>query len=151
MTNLAFGKVFPPSFVGFDRLFDELERFSSVEQPTYPPHNIVKTGEDRYVVQLAVAGFSQDNLEIEVNDNVLTIKGEIKDKDPEGYDFIHKGISARKFKRSFTLNEYVEVKGSELVNGILTIGLQRVVPEEKKPRKIEIGSGAAQQELLFEG
>jgi len=82
---------------------------------------------------------------------VLTITGEIKGDDPEGYEFLHKGISARKFKRTFTLNEMVEVNGSDLTNGVLTIGLERIVPEEKKARKIEIGSlDIKQPELLFE-
>jgi len=146
-----FGNMFP-HFIGFDRLFDELDRVNVNQKPSYPPHNIVKTGEDTYVIQLAVAGFSEDNLDIELKEHVLTISGEIKGDDPEGYEFLHKGISARKFKRTFTLNEMVEVTGSDLTNGVLTIGLERIVPEEKKARKIEIGSLEMKQpELLFEG
>ena len=133
--------LFPRSaFVGFDHLFDDLDRIAMHANDKYPPHNIVKVDESEYLVELAVAGFARDELEIEVKDRTLYVKGEHQNR---GREYIHKGISAKKFSRSFRLSEYVEVHGADLTDGILAIQLKVVVPEEKRPRKITIGSNEA--------
>lgn len=123
--------------VGFDRLFNELGRtFANSKTDNYPPHNVVKIDETHYAIQLAVAGFSENELDIEYKDNVLTIKGEQQQKDE--YEYLHRGISARSFTRHFTLADNVEVKGATVVNGILAISLEHIVPEEQKAKKIAI-------------
>lgn len=124
------------SFVGFDHLFNELEFTAKHAQDNYPPHNILKTGDEDYLIELAVAGFSRDELNIEVKDRTLTISGEHKSK---GREYIHRGISTKRFKRTFRLSEHVKVHGADLVDGILAVELKYVVPEELRPRKIEIG------------
>jgi Molecular chaperone (small heat shock protein) len=149
MTNLQFGRV-PSSFVGFDRLFNDLERLSTRQEPTYPPHNIISVGEDEFIIELAVAGYRQAELNIELDNSVLTISGEQEGAEDENAKFLHKGISSKKFKRAFTLGEHVEVRGSNLSDGILSIYLERVIPEEKKPRTIEIGYTGDSQQLLTE-
>ncbi len=123
--------------VGFDKLFTELGRtFANSKAENYPPHNIVRIDDNHYAIQLAVAGFSQDELDIEYKENVLTIKGEQKQKDE--YEYLHRGISARNFTRHFTLADNVEVKGATVINGILAISLEHIVPEEQKAKKIAI-------------
>lgn len=124
--------------IGFDRLFDELGRTwaNSTKAENYPPYNIIKVDDNNWAIQVAVAGFGEDELDIERKDNVLYIKGEHKVKDEQEY--IHRGISARSFTRSFTLNDNVEVKGATVINGILAISLEHIVPEEQKPKKIAI-------------
>jgi len=130
-------QLFPrASFVGFDHLFNELEHVARHANDSYPPHNILRTGENDYLIELAVAGFSRDELSIEVKDRTLTVTGEHQSK---GREYIHRGISTKKFKRTFRLSEYVEVHGADLVDGILAVELKVVVPEEMRPRKIEIG------------
>jgi molecular chaperone IbpA len=129
--------LFPRSaFVGFDHLFDELDRVAKQAHDHYPPHNIVKTGESEYLIELAVAGFTKDEITVEVKDRSLTVTGEHISK---GREYVHRGISTKKFKRTFRLSEYVQVHGADLVDGILAVQLKVVVPEEMKPRKIEIG------------
>ena len=154
-------QLFPrASFVGFDHLFEELDRVARHANDHYPPHNIVKINKDNYLIELAVAGFSEDELEVEVNDRTLTVKG---DHNTRGREYIHKGISAKKFHRTFRLSEYVEVQGANYSDGILAVSLKVVLPEEKRPRKIEISnngvnthdinntlSGESQSELLLE-
>jgi len=126
-----------PFTVGFDNVFNNLERVRSIPQTNYPPYNIRKGKvEDTFLIELAVAGFSEDDLTISVKETNLTIEGDIGDKEN---GFIHQGISQRKFNRNFVLAEDVIVKGSDLSNGILTIYVERIVPEEKKSRTIEIG------------
>ena len=124
------------SFVGFDHLFNELEYVAKHAQDHYPPHNIIKTGEHDYLIELAVAGFARDELSIEVKDRTLNVTGEHKSR---GREFIHRGISTKKFKRTFRLSEHVQVHGADLVDGILSVELKYVIPEELRPRKIEIG------------
>lgn len=127
---------FPHSaFIGFDALFERLERAS--ENTGYPPHNIIKIDDDNYTIEIAVAGFGESELDIQLKDSILTISGDKAESDTKVV-YLHKGISSRKFVRQFTLNEYVEVKGAELSDGVLKIELQRVIPEDKKPRKIAI-------------
>ena len=130
--------------VGFDSVFDRLERLNS-QQPTYPPHNVVKTGDESFKIEVAVAGLSQKDLEITQDENVLTISSEAIHR--EDANFIHKGIANRKFSKQFTLGEYIEVTDVTLVNGILTVCLDKNVPEEKKPKKFTINQ---KKELLTE-
>lgn len=125
-----------PWGIGFDQLFQEFDSIQKENTTVYPPHNVVKLTEDSYVIELAVAGFSEPELDIETIENSLVITGEKSDKDEREY--AHKGISARKFTRRFTLAEHVVVSGASLQNGILSISLERQVPEEKKPHKIII-------------
>jgi len=135
MTGLQ--TLFPrSSFVGFDHLFNELEFTAKHAQDHYPPHNILKTGETEYLIELAVAGFKKDELNIELKDRTLTVMGEHESK---GREYIHRGISTKKFKRTFRLSEHVKVHGADLKDGVLSIDLKYEVPEEMRPRKIEIG------------
>ncbi len=130
--------IFPrSSFVGFDHLFKELDHTTRHANDHYPPHNILKLNDDQYLIELAVAGFSQDELEVDIKERTLTVKGEHKSN---GREYIHRGISTKKFKRTFRLSEYVEVHGADLVDGVLAIDLKFVLPEEMRPRKINIGN-----------
>jgi len=145
--------LFPRSaFVGFDHLFDELDRVAKQANDHYPPHNIVKMGEHEYLIELAVAGFSEDELNVEVKDRSLTIMGEHVSK---GREYVHRGISTKRFKRTFRLSEYVQVAGADLVDGILAVKLEVVIPEEMRPRRIPIGKNeevnVTQSQLLTEG
>ena len=144
------------SFVGFDHLFNELEYTAKHSKDHYPPHNIIKTSESDYLIELAVAGFSEDELSVEVKDRTLTVTGEHVSR---GRDFIHRGISTKKFKRNFRLSEHVNVYGADIQDGILAIELKYVIPEEMRPRKINIGqtrnendtSNTSSPQLLNEG
>lgn len=137
MTGVNVKTLFPrASFVGFDHMLDELDRAARHANDHYPPHNIVKIDEHDYLIELAVAGFKRDEIEVEVNDRTLSVKGEHVS---QGRDYIHKGISAKKFHRTFRLSEYVQVHGADLVDGVLAISLKVVLPQEKRPRKINIG------------
>jgi molecular chaperone IbpA len=132
------------STVGFDRLFGMLDSLAQPEGgQTYPPYNIERTGEDSYRISMAVAGFSDSEIEIEAHRNVLTVKGE-KNNEPngEGSEVLYRGIASRSFERRFQLADHVEVSGAALKNGLLHIDLKRNVPEELKPRKIEIKAGS---------
>lgn len=133
-----------PFFIGIDRVLDRM-RTVTPGQTNYPPYNIVKTDEDHYELQLAIAGFTQDDLDVEVKDGVLTIEGKKEAEDEKNY--IHKGISARAFRRTFTLSDTIIINGADLTDGILTIKLENIIPEEKKPRKIAIGR-TGEPELL---
>lgn len=123
-----------PFFIGFNRNLAHLNNIHSTNQ-SYPPYNVIKLDEDSYQVELAVAGFSKKDIEISVDDSTLIIKGEIGERDSQ---FLHKGIATRKFTRSFALGEYMEVIGAEFENGMLRINVDRIVPEEKKPKSIKI-------------
>jgi molecular chaperone IbpA len=124
------------SFVGFDHLLNELDYVAKHSQDHYPPHNILRTGETDYLIELAVAGFSRNELNIEVKDRTLTVTGEHVSK---GREYIHRGISTKKFKRTFRLSEHVHVNGADLVDGVLSVELKYEIPQELRPRKIEIG------------
>ena len=124
------------SFVGFDHLLSELDYVAKHSSDNYPPHNILKTGDHDYLIELAVAGFSKDELNIEVKDRTLTVTGEHVSK---GREYIHRGISTKKFKRTFRLSEHVHVNGADLVDGVLSVELKYEIPQELRPRKIEIG------------
>lgn len=132
-----------PQFVGFDQLFNELERLVEGQAPTrqtsFPPHNVLKVDDSHYVVEMAVAGFAKNEIDIELDDGVLVVKGDKKDKDEAEY--LYRGIATRSFTKSIRLVDTIEVRGAEFKDGILRIGLENVIPENKKPRKIEIGNG----------
>jgi len=123
------------STVGFDRLLDLLD--SATEQG-YPPYNIERSDENNYRVTVAVAGFAEKDLTVDVKDRVLTIAG--KKDEGEKPAFLHQGIAGRAFERSFQLAEHVEVRAARLENGLLHVDLERIVPEEKKPRRIAINA-----------
>jgi molecular chaperone IbpA len=128
------------SFIGSDHLASLVDAASRAEkQSTYPPYNIELVGDDKYRITMAVAGFSKDDVSIEVQENSLKISGTKESKDEER-KFLHKGISERNFERKFQLGDHVKVLAADLENGLLHIDLERVIPEAKKPRKIEIGS-----------
>ena len=124
--------------IGFDRMFDRLFD-ENVVTTNYPPYNIVKTSDEKYAIEIAIAGFSKDDIEIETKENTLVIKTSDKEEeDKNDVEYLHKGISARAFKRSFSLADDVVVKGATFKNGLLIVDLERIIPEEKKPRKISI-------------
>jgi molecular chaperone IbpA len=126
------------SSIGFDRLARMLDTASAqAEMGGYPPYNIEKTGEDSYRITLAVAGFDEKNIEIESHNNVLTIVG-TSEEESEEREYLYKGIAGRNFLRKFQLADHVKVTGAAMENGLLHIDLVREVPEEMKPRKIEI-------------
>lgn len=132
------------STVGFDRLFSMLDSMTAPESAqTYPPYNIERTGEDAYRITMAIAGFSEDEIGIEVHRNVLTVTGEKAEQETgEGVELLYRGIAGRAFERRFQLADHVEVAGAELKNGLLHIDLKREVPEELKPRKITISAAS---------
>ena len=127
------------AFLGFDHIFDQLDNIHQHAKDTYPPHNVVKDEEMKYTLEMAVAGFKKEHIDIEVKDHVLTISGERPARRDQNM-YVHKGISARNWKKSFRLSEYTEVTGADLVDGILTVKLEVVLPKEKQPRKINIGT-----------
>jgi len=128
-----------PQFVGFDNIFNELERLVDGTAPTrntsFPPHNIIKLDDNKYVVEMAVAGFGQDEVDVEIQDGILIVKGEKKDQ--AEVDYLYRGIATRSFTKSIRLSDTIEVRGAQFKDGILKIGLENVIPEHKKPRKIE--------------
>lgn len=135
------------SSIGFDHLARLLDEASTFETPTYPPYNIERMGEDEYLISLAIAGFSSDDVNIEVKGNDLTISGKKTDKPNGKKEYLHQGIAGRSFQQTFQLADHVEVKGAELNEGLLQISLQRVVPEAMKPRTIAIQSGNEQMTI----
>jgi molecular chaperone IbpA len=134
------------STVGFDRLFDLLDSASGFDAgaPAYPPYNIERLSENEYRITMAVAGFAEDEIKIDVKEQTLNVKGEKKAEDKER-SFLHRGIATRAFERRFQLADHVEVKGAELKDGLLHLDLVRNVPERLKPRTIAIGNGKARQ------
>ena len=131
-------------FIGFDNLFNEMDRVfenSVNKNQGYPPYNIAQINDNEYMISLAVAGFGMDNLEITQERDVLRIEGTAP-KGDEHVNYLHKGIGGRSFRREFTLAEHVEVAGANLELGMLNIHLKREVPEEMKPKKIEINAGS---------
>lgn len=126
--------------IGFDRMFEELNRTFANSKDNYPPHNVIQLDDTHFVVEVAVAGFNESELDVSLADNVLTVKGEktkIENEDVKPA-YLHKGISTRNFTRNFPLAENVEVRGATVENGILGVNLELVVPEEKKPKSIAI-------------
>ena len=133
------------STVGFDRLFSLLDQVGNVDtSTTYPPYNIERTGENAYRITVAVAGFTEDDLKIEVKENGLSIRGERKSETSEkSGEVLYQGIAARAFERRFQLADHVEVRGASLENGLLHVDLIREIPETLKPRTIPITNGSA--------
>ncbi len=127
--------------VGFDRLASLFDELSVVDNnsPAYPPYNIERINDDEYRISMAVAGFTDDELNIEIEGNALSISGQKVDKDDQS-EYLHRGIASRNFERKFELDDYVFVNGANLENGLLHIDLKREVPEAQKPRTIPIGS-----------
>jgi molecular chaperone IbpA len=128
------------STVGFDRVFNLLDTMGKTETGGYPPYNIESVGEDDYRITLAVAGFGENDVDVELHENRLTVTGKRGESD-ENRTFLHQGIAGRSFERQFQLAEHVKVVGASLVNGLLNIDLQREIPEAKKPRKIAVNGG----------
>lgn len=139
---------FNTGLIGIDRIFDQFKQTQQNVQTNYPPYNIVKVGEGdyKYVIEMAVAGHTMDSIDVTVEKQVLTVKGAGAVKTDAEY--IHKGISQRSFTRQFTLADTIKVKGANIVNGILYIELENVIPEEDKPKTIKIG--ASKPQLLLE-
>ena len=150
MNKLSIWDDFSPFSIGFGSVFNELERVRSIPQTNYPPYNIRQgKEEDTYIIELALAGFSDEDVTVSVKESNLTVSGELGDKDN---GFVHQGISQRKFTRNFVLADDVVVKGADLANGILSIYAERIVPEEKKARTVEIGnlSKSSKKQFLSE-
>ena len=143
--NLSIWNSLLPYSIGFDSIFDEFDRMlESVDRghinTNYPPYNIKKIDENNYFIEVALAGFSKEDIDVELKDNTLTVRNKVKEKviDGEANGVIHKGISTRQFERAFTIAEDIKVKNAELKNGLLLINLERIIPEEKKPRLIKV-------------
>ena len=129
------------SFIGFDHLATMIDAASRNEkQASYPPYNIELLAEDKYRITMAIAGFSKNEISIEVEENTLTINGQKPEKDSGERKFLHKGISERNFERRFQLGDHVKVLTADMENGLLHVDLERMIPESKKARKIEIGA-----------
>lgn len=146
MVSKAFN--FPHSnVIGFEDLWRELDKLSTVEK-TYPPHNLVKHSKTEYTLELALAGYSKENLDVELKDGYLVVSGDGRSNElSKATEYLHKGISTKKFSRSFKLSENVVVDGADYINGLLVIELRLELPEEAKPKKISIGSTASKQFL----
>jgi molecular chaperone IbpA len=125
-----------PFFIGFNRELSRLNTAHKTNSQTYPPYDLLKLDEDTYRISLAVAGFSRENIDISVDNGTLIIKGELVEV--VDAEVVHKGIAGRKFVRSFALGEYMEVTGAEMKDGMLHINVDRIIPEDKKPKTIEI-------------
>lgn len=134
------------STVGFDRIFNALDSQADTGSQSYPPYNIERLEENQYRITMAVAGFSESDIFIEVKENALTVTG--KSAGEEKRQYLHQGIAGRAFERRFQLADHVEVSGANLQHGLLHIELQRVIPESKKPRRIEIGAANGKVEEL---
>jgi molecular chaperone IbpA len=129
--------------IGFDRLFSLLDQPGLADVETYPPYNIERLDETDYRISLAVAGFSEADLVIEVKGNSLEIKGEKKTAEPQSNEFLHRGIASRSFMRRFQIDDHVQVTGASLENGLLHVHLKREIPEAKKPRQVPIQTSVA--------
>ena len=143
MLNTTFDSIWrdiSPFAVGFDRTFDTLELLASsrAKETNYPPYNIRKISEDQYAIELAVAGFEDKDIDFELVEETLTIKGNRPKEASDG--LLHQGLAARDFVKKFVLSDDMEIKGAALSNGMLYVGLERIIPDEKKPRKIKLTS-----------
>lgn len=125
-----------PFFIGFNRELSRLNNAHKVNSQSYPPYDLIKLDEDTYRLSIAVAGFTKEDIDVSVDNGTLIIKGEITEV--ADAEVVHKGIASRKFTRSFALGEYMEVTGAEMKDGMLHINVDRIVPEEKKPKSITI-------------
>ena len=136
VTNFAMDLFNDPFFIGFNRELSRLNNAHKTNSQSYPPYDLFKIDEDSYIISIALAGFAKSDINISVDNGTLIIKGEIDELDT--FKAIHKGIAGRKFTRSFALGEYMEVTGAEMKDGMLYINVDRIVPEEKKPKTINI-------------
>ena len=144
---------FRRSTIGFDRLFDLLENSTASQGgENYPPFDLVKVGDNQYRIDLAVAGFKPDEIDITAQQNVLIVSGKKADDDENrGQDYIYRGIATRSFERRFALADHIQVRGADLKDGLLAIELVREIPEAMKPRKISIGGSEAQERCAIGG
>lgn len=135
-----FGPMILNHTLGFENFIRDVETIINSDKPvaSFPPHNIIKADDNKYVVELAVAGFTKDEIDIQVQENTLTIKGEKTEKPNVAY--LHRGIGTRSFTKEITIADTIVVHGAEFKDGILRVGLENIIPESKKPRKIEIGN-----------
>lgn len=145
---MNFGRSLLPATVGFDRLLTTMEEFDKMfegaKAPTYPPYNIIKENDTEYTIEIAVSGFSRDDIDITTEGNKLFVNGAIKTAKSD-IEYLYRGIGTRNFSHKYTLSDTVIVKGADIVNGLLVINLENQIPEEKKPRKIKIGTNATEQ------
>jgi molecular chaperone IbpA len=146
MTNITLHALDLPTFVnqihrhtiGFDSLFSELNRsFANSKADNYPPHNVIRLDDQHHVIEIAIAGFAEDEIAVELKDSVLTVRGD-QTKAEAGIEYLHKGIGSRNFERTFRLADNTEVRGATVKNGILSIALEHIVPEEQKAKKVQI-------------
>ena len=126
---------FHKTLLGFDRLVEDFQSFNNAG---YPPYNVEKSGDDKYQITLALAGFVRDDLKIDVQEGTLTVSGKKEEVESDDVEVLHRGIANRSFTRNWSLAEYVEVIEAKMENGMLYISLERIVPEEKKPKTIKI-------------
>lgn len=142
MTNLTLRSLDIPSIhkfgIGFDRIFDDLVNATVQSQTNYPPYNVVKHDENSFSIELAVAGFMSGEIDVEVEKHQLFVRGEKATNVDENREYLHRGISSRSFVRSWVLGEHVQVKDAIVENGILTVMLERIIPESDKPKRIDI-------------
>jgi molecular chaperone IbpA len=161
MTNvgrISFGPLHS-SVLGFEKIFQDVEKLLDtdfkVNKQTFPPHNIIKVHDNHYIVEMAIAGFSKNQIEITVQDGVLTVRGTtLPDPDEEHLTYLHRGIGTRSFTKTIRIADTIEVVDAEYNDGILRIGLENIIPEHKKPKKIQIGGpgqlSLSKSELLLE-
>jgi molecular chaperone IbpA len=136
VTKFAMDLFNDPFFIGFGRDIQRMKDNTEIFSTNYPPHNLIKINEDSYLIELAVSGFSKEEVDVNVSGNQLEVHG-LKNNENET-SFIHKGIASRNFRKFFALGEYMEVTGAEMKDGMLSITVNRIVPEEKKPKTIKI-------------
>jgi molecular chaperone IbpA len=142
-------KDFDKFFVGFDEQINRMQKMHddlTKNIPNYPPYNVRKTGDNTYTIEIAVAGFAQNEIDIEIDGDKLVVKGNVTTEN-EANDYLFKGIAARNFTRQFGLNDHVEVKDAELFNGMLKIALERMIPEAQKPKKVPVKTRGSKQML----
>ena len=141
--DLSIFNTLRPFSIGFDDMFDQFESMlgngNLTMQSNYPPYNIRKTGKDNYSIEVALAGFSKDDIKVHLEDGVLTVES-TDSKTDDDREYVHQGIAKRSFKRSWTLSDDIEVKHADLIDGMLTIELEKIFPEGKEPREIPIGT-----------
>ena len=156
--NAADIRKLDPFFVGFDRLWKQIDTMQHTAHPngrhlSYPPYNIRQVAEDHYHIEMAVAGFTQEDIEVLLQDGKLTVTGKVTNEE-DGGKLLHRGIANRAFTREFTLSDTIEVEGADLENGILLISLKNIIPDHKKPKTIKVTSGGklieGKKELLTE-
>ena len=146
-------KDFDKFFVGFDDQVTQMQKLHddvTKNIPNYPPYNIRKNGENSYTIEIAVAGFGQNEIDIEIDGGKLIVKGNVQSSAEQANNYLFKGIANRAFTRAFAIDDHIEVKDAELFNGMLKIALERLVPEEKKPKKVAVKTKGQKQFLTEE-